>query len=205
MIGTLARWLSTDESPPLLDRVVVFSAGLAALAGVAVATNSEPIQLLLLLVLIFIAYPLASRVNPRAARDPVVSAMKARNPPLRVLAFSMPGMAALLALDLVVLADSGLGAGFRVWAVVVPWAELYRFLARRDLSRRGGAGWSHGRPLRDSARAAALAAPLILVILLLAGAGSREAVITALAAALLLFLIAFVASPRPTEGRPNDP
>jgi hypothetical protein len=86
--------------------------------------------------------------------------------------------------------DLGLGPWFWSWVVLIPWLEVYLYLAERRLRRDGADDWKPVRPTRDTILAGAATAPVITAIMLVEDAGLGEALLTGLLCGCIVFLIA---------------
>jgi hypothetical protein len=165
----LGGWLGTrDRELPRKVRFAVFVIGLVALAGSYVATQSEGLQQLVVLALIFFLVPVATRMFAVEARRSTKLLQEELNPPLRVLAL----LALLFApwiLFILVIGDLGLGDWFWMWALLMPFGEIHQRLAERDLQRTGGKDWPKIRPVHDALIAGLITLPLITLVLLLDG------------------------------------
>jgi hypothetical protein len=143
------RLLEPRASPPFAARVALFVLALAALGATYAATGSVALQTLVVFAAA-LAYPAAGHVLGSDERDELMEIARLRNPPLRVLAGSLAGVLAWGGAVMFVLPDPEFGPWFLYWLVLAPWMELHVLLARLDFRRRGAAGWSTPRPLRDA-------------------------------------------------------
>ena len=202
--GAGIHWLFGPVDPvPFPYRLVLFAGGLVALGSIYVATDSAGLQVLVLLGLAYIYYPLAARLLPRLERDELLDAARNRYPPFRLFALWLLGLAALVFL----VPDFGLGPWFWFYAVMVPWGEFYGFLARRELRRHGIAGWREVRPLRDSVLAGVVMVPLILPIALFDDVSIGDAVFAGILLGLLVFVASLVfahVAQRPAESAADE-
>jgi hypothetical protein len=183
----LAGWFgATDREMPREVRFAVFAIGLVALAGSYVATQSEGVQQLVVLTLIFLLVPVATRKFGVEARRSTRLLQEELNAPLRVLALTALIFAPWIVFILVI-GDLGLGDWFWMWALLMPFGEIHLRLAERDLQRTGGKDWPKIRPVRDPLIAGLITLPLITLLLLLDG----ESVTGSLLGGLLCGAIVF--------------
>jgi hypothetical protein len=160
-----------DRTLPRRLRWALFAMGLGVTGGTYAATGSEGLQVLALYVLVFGVYPAMARAFGRP--DELTEVLSRRNVPLDVLATSVLFLVSWGALVFFAAPDLGLGPWFWSWVVLIPWLEVYLYLAERRLRRDGADDWKPMRPTRDATLAGVATAPVITAIMLIEDASRR--------------------------------
>ena len=183
--GRLVGWfVRPDLEMPRNIRFAVFALGLIALGGSYVATESNGLQVLVLLGLIFGLVPAITRKFGVATTRP--ERLRDHAAPFRVLALSLLLIAPWAALTFAI-ADLGLGDWFWMWALLLPLIEIHTYLEERDLRRTGGADWRKPRPVRDPFIGGLVTAPLLALLGLLDGESLHAAAIAGLVCGGIVF------------------
>lgn len=144
---TVGRWLvGREEYLPASLRLALFLFGLAGLAGIYLATESEAFQVLFLFVLVFAALPVL--VRRFGVPEEYAEATGESEPPASVLALSLLFAVPWGVLTYFVVPE-GLGPWFWYWLILWPWFEAYSYFAHRALRRDGPGTWRKSRPVRD--------------------------------------------------------
>lgn len=203
--GSVRRWFSSEglRLPGHL-LLAYFAFSLAALAGVALATESEGYGTLLMFVLVFGVLPALERRFGVPIEYTGVSG-DVKPPPraaARMWGLSLAFLVPWGALTYFVVPES-LGAWFLFWLMLGPWLGVQGYVTKRELRRHGAHEWRPVRMLRDSALGGVATVPAIFAIMLWDGAGVGEALATGVVCGFIVFVLV-VTMTRLYGARPED-
>jgi hypothetical protein len=161
---------------------------LAALAVTDSATGPETVVMLVLLGLLLVVVPIASRVLDEDEPDPFSQALRGRRP-ARAGSTSFLTLLVLIAVESFV-PDLGLGPTFWLIALLAVSFELDDLAARRTFRLGATDRWQQPVPLGYSGLAGAVTVPLVFVTALLFGdRGVPEASAWAFGSGLVVFAL----------------
>jgi len=184
----LRRWLAPDRPPSRRTRVTLEIVILAALAMTDSATGSETVVMLVLLGLLLVVVPMASRVLDEDEPDPFSQALRGRRP-ARAGSTSFLTLLVLMAVESFV-PDLGLGPTFWLTALLAVSIELDDLATRRTFRLGATDRWQQPVPLAHSALAGAVTVALVFVTALLFGdRGVPEASAWAFGSSLVVFAL----------------
>lgn len=164
----VGRFGRRDLELPSNVRFALFTVGLLALGGSYVATESDGVQMVVAIGLIFCVGPVVRRRFGVEVAAPHSKLRQERETPLRLLALPTLLIAPWFAFVFIA-GDLGLGDLFWMWALLLPFVEIHTRLAEFEFQRTRGENWRKPRPLRDTLIAGSATFSLITLLVLLDG------------------------------------